>query len=108
MPLDYRPSMLIIAGSITTEDGARDAFLSAVAPMVAATHTEPGCREYVFSPDPDDANRTLLFELWDDQGALELHFVAPHMAEFQAKMADIPVAGMDVKKYTISDVGPVR
>jgi quinol monooxygenase YgiN len=100
--------MLIIAGSITTQEGAREVLLTAVAPMVAATHTEPGCREYVFSPDPDDANRTLLFELWDDQDALDLHFVAPHMAEFQAKMADIPVAGMEVKKYTISDVGPVR
>jgi quinol monooxygenase YgiN len=47
--------MLIIAGSITTEDeGARDAFFAAVKPMVAATHTEPGCQEYVFSPDPDN------------------------------------------------------
>ena len=62
--------MLIIAGSITTEDGHRDAFLTAVKPMVAATHTEPGCREYVFSPDPDDDNRLLVFEMWDDQDAL--------------------------------------
>ena len=30
------------------------------------------------------------------------------MAEFQRKMADIAIAGMDIKKYTISDVGPVR
>jgi quinol monooxygenase YgiN len=100
--------MLIIAGSITTEEGHRDAFLTAVKPMVAATHTEPGCREYVFSPDPDDANRILLFELWDDQGALDLHFVTEHMAEFQSKMAGIAVAGMEIQKYTISDVGPVR
>jgi len=100
--------MLIVAGSITTEDGARDGFLAAVAPMVAATHTEPGCREYVFSPDPDDANRILLFELWDDQGALDLHFASEHMAEFQRASAGLPVAGMEIKKYTISDVGPVR
>jgi quinol monooxygenase YgiN len=101
--------MLIIAGSITTEDeSARDAFFAAVAPMAAATHTEPGCQEYVFSPDPDDAARILLFELWDDQPALDAHFATAHMAEFQAKMADIAVAGMEVKKYTISDVGPVR
>jgi quinol monooxygenase YgiN len=100
--------MLIIAGSITTEDGDRDAFMTAVAPMVAATHTEPGCREYVFSPDPDDANRILLFEMWDDQEALDAHFVTEHMAAFQQSLANIAVTGMDVKKYTISDVGPVR
>ncbi len=100
--------MLIIAGSITTEDGGRAAFLDAVKPMVVATHTEPGCREYAFSPDPDDAERILLFELWDDQAALELHFASDHMAEFQAASAGLAIAGMDVKKYTISDVGPVR
>ncbi len=98
--------MLIIAGSITT--GSRDAFLTAVAPMVAATHTEAGCREYAFSPDPDNDDRILLFELWDDQEALDAHFATEHMAEFQRAMAGIEVAGMDIKKYTISDVGPVR
>ncbi len=100
--------MLIIAGSITTEDDGRTTFLDAVAPMVAATHTEPGCREYVFSPDPDHTNRILLFELWDDQDALDAHFASDHMAEFQRAIAGIAVAGRDVKKYTISDVGPVR
>ena len=100
--------MLIVAGSITTEDGHRDAFLTSVGPMVAATHTEPGCREYVFSPDPDDPNRLLVFELWDDQAALDAHFATEHMAEFRREVADIPIAGRDIKKYTISDVGPVR
>jgi quinol monooxygenase YgiN len=100
--------MLIIAGSITTEDGGRDAFLTAVKPMVVATHTEPGCREYAFSPDPDNANRILLFELWDDQDALDLHFASAHMADFQRASASLAVAGMEIKKYTISDVGPVR
>ena len=100
--------MLIIAGTITTEDGSRDAFLAAVKPMVAATHTEPGCGAYVFSPDPDDANRLVLFERWDDQEALDAHFASDHMAAFQRAMADIPIAGMEIQKYTISDVGPVR
>lgn len=100
--------MLIIAGTITTDDGGRDAFLAAAKPMVAATHTEPGCREYVFSPDPDNANRILLFELWDDQDALDAHFASNHMAEFQRVSAGLPVADRDLKKYTISDVGPIR
>jgi quinol monooxygenase YgiN len=100
--------MLIVAGSITAEVGGRDAFLAAVRPMVAATHTEPGCREYVFSPDPDHPNRLLLFELWDDQAALDAHFATEHMAEFQRKVADIAIVGREIKKYTISDVGPVR
>ena len=100
--------MLIIAGSITTENDGRDAFLFAAAPMVAATLTEPGCQEYVFSPDPDNADRILLFELWDDQESLEAHFASDHMAEFKRAVAGVAVAVREIKKYTISDVGPVR
>lgn len=100
--------MLIVAGSITTEPGGREIFLDAVRPMVAATLTEPGCREYAFTPDPDDPDRILLYELWDDQDALEGHFASDHMAAWQAASADLPVSGADIKKYTISDVGPVR
>ena len=100
--------MLIIAGSITMEDGDRDAFFSAIAPMVSATHAEPGCREYVFSADRDDPNRILVFELWDGQDALDAHFASDHMAAFQRVRADLAIASTSVKKYTISDVGPVR
>lgn len=100
--------MLIVAGSITTEPGGRQLFLDAVQPMVAATLTEPGCREYTFSPDPSDADRIMLYELWDDQDALEGHFASEHMAAWQTVSADLPVSGADIKKYTISAVGPVR
>ena len=101
--------MLIVAGFVTTEDeSARDAFLAAAKPMVAATRAEPGCQEYAFSPDPDDPTRIMLFELWDDQAALDAHFATTHMAEFQGRMAGIAVAGREIKKYTISGVGPVR
>jgi quinol monooxygenase YgiN len=100
--------MLIIAGSLTTKDGGRDLFLDTVKTMVVATLQEPGCREYAFSPDPDDPNRILLFELWDDQEALDAHFASDHMAQFQLAIKDVPMVGADVQKYTISEVGPVR
>jgi len=50
----------------------------------------------------------VLFERWDDQAALDAHFVSEHMAEFQRAMAGITVTGTDIQKYTISEVGPVR
>lgn len=97
--------MLIVAGHFLTAPGQRAAFLAAAAPMVAATREEAGCREYTFSPDPDDANRVMLYELWDDQAALDAHFATDHMASFQAALADVSVVDRDVQKYTISEVG---
>ncbi len=99
--------MLIVAGSIITEDDGRDVFLAAVAPMVTATLAEPGCREYAFTPDPNDPNRILLYELWDDQDALDAHFASAHMAQWQHDRKGLSVVGSDIKKYTISAVGPV-
>lgn len=99
--------MLIVAGSITTEDDGREAFLTAVVPMVTATLAEPGCNEYVFSADPLEPNRILLFELWDDQDALDTHFTSDHMAQWQRDRESLRVTGADIKKYTISEVGPV-
>ncbi len=100
--------MLIVAGSIITEDGGREVFLDAVQSMVSATLDEPGCREYAFTPDPRDPNLVRLFELWDDQEALDGHFASEHMAKWQADRVGLPVVGSDTKKYTISEVGPVR
>jgi len=100
--------MLIVAGSITTGDDGREQFLAAVRPMVSATRAELGCHEYAFTPDPDDPNRILLYELWDDQGALDDHFASEHMAQWQQDSKGLPVVGADIKKYTISAVGPVR
>ena len=100
--------MLIVAGSILTEDDGRDVFLDAVKPMVVATLEEPGCREYAFTPDPNDPNRILLFEIWDDQDALDGHFASDHSAQWKLTIAGLPVVGSDIKKYTISEVGPVR
>lgn len=97
--------MLIVAGSITAEPGERATFLAAVQTMVAATLEEPGCREYTFSPDPNDDNRIMLYELWDDQEALNGHFASAHMAAWQQISSTLKVASADIKKYIISEVG---
>ena len=97
--------MLIVAGSIIAEPGEREAFLTAVQPMVTATLAEPGCREYAFSPDPNNDERIMLYELWDDQEALEAHFASAHMAEWQEIRGTLKLVSADIKKYIISEVG---
>lgn len=100
--------MLIVAGFITTENDSREAFLHAVAPVVAATRAEAGCQEYTFSPDPEDPNRIMLFEIWDDQASLSDHLASAHIEQWRQTSKDLSVTGSDVKKYMISEVGPVQ
>lgn len=101
---NYGQTMLIVAGTITTEPGGREPFLSAVQPMVAATLDEAGCHEYAFAPDPNDDNRIMLYELWDDQASLDAHFASDHMADWQRARTDLAVADASIKKYLISSV----
>lgn len=97
--------MLIVAGTFTVEAEHRDRMLSEVRPMVEATRAEAGCQAYVFSPDVDDPELVHLYELWDDQAALDAHFASDHMAAWRATAADLPITGRNVAKYIISEVG---
>lgn len=97
--------MLIVAGTFRIEPDHRDEMLTAVAPMVASTRAEPGCRAYVFSPSVDDPAIVHLYELWDDQTALDAHFASAHMAAWREASAGLPILERDIAKYVISEVG---
>jgi quinol monooxygenase YgiN len=96
--------MLIIAGEFRMQPGSRDLFFEAVAPMVAATLEEPGCRAYAFTPDPTDGDLIRLWELWDDEDALADHFASTHMAGWRARSADLPITSRVVDKYAVAGV----
>lgn len=99
--------MLIIAGHILAGPGARESFLEAVQPMVSATLNEPGCQEYCFTADPNNDDRIMLYELWDDETSLGGHFASEHMAAWRKVSQSLDVISNDIKKYTISAVGSV-
>jgi quinol monooxygenase YgiN len=99
--------MLIVAGEIRMLPGTRAQFLEAVAPMVTASLAEPGCRTDAFTPDPDDHDLIRLFELWDDEAALESHRTSAHMATWRERGRALPVAGRELHLYTVADIRPL-
>jgi quinol monooxygenase YgiN len=100
--------MLIIAGEVRMQPGTRQQFFEAVAPMVEATLTEPGCRAYAFTPDVVDDDLIRLWELWDDEESLAGHFTSDHMAAWNQRAAGLPVVSRDINKYTVSAVTPLN
>ena len=99
---------IIIAGTITVEPDKVDAAMAAAIPMMQATHQEPGCTAYVFSVDPIEPGVLHVFEKWESDEHLSSHFETEHMAEFQAKVPDLGIVGMDILKYEVAGEGPVR
>jgi autoinducer 2-degrading protein len=54
------------------------AFEAAIVENARATREEPGCRQFDVCRDPADAARFLLYELYDDQAAIDAHLRSPH------------------------------
>ena len=91
--------MLLIAGTIRIQAEDREAAIPLMEWMMAETAKEAGCVSYVFSADLSDPTLFHLFEEWESEEHLHAHFVAPHMAEFQGKMAELGEREMDIYRY---------
>ena len=93
--------MIHVIAQIDVHPGRRDDFLTEFHRLVPAVHAEDGCIEYGPTVDAStdidaqqsNENRVTVVEKWESLDHLKAHLVAPHMAEYRTKVADI-VAGM--------------
>ncbi len=72
--------MIVIGATLDFADqGARDAAVTASAPIQQATRDEEaGCHVYCFAADPCVPTRIQVYELWEDEASLAAHFVHPN------------------------------
>lgn len=99
--------MIIIAGTITIDPAKVDTAMAAAQKVMAGTRTEEGNLEYTFTVDAVTPGVLRVFELWEDQGAIDAHFATPHMAEFMGAMGEFGVTGTDVTKYEVASSAPL-
>ena len=99
--------MIIIAGRIRIQLEDRAAAIEAMSAMMAETVKEEGCVTYDFSADFQDDTLFHLFEEWESQEHLDAHFVAPHMATFQATLATLGDREADIYRYVASEKAPL-
>ncbi|MDP7541942.1 MAG: putative quinol monooxygenase [Acidimicrobiales bacterium] len=91
--------MILIAGTISLDPDKVDEALAAIVPLMAATHAEDGCIDYVLSADPLMPGCIRIFEKWEGDEALAVHMKAPHMAAFQGKLGGLGVTGLSVERF---------
>jgi len=91
--------MILIAGTISLDPDKVDEALAAIVPLMAATHAEDGCIDYVLSADPAEAGKIRIFEKWASDEALGAHMTAPHMGDFQKALKTVGVTGMSVQRF---------
>ncbi|MBW2392920.1 MAG: antibiotic biosynthesis monooxygenase [Deltaproteobacteria bacterium] len=94
--------MLVVAGHVSLDPTKIEDARAATEEMVRETLKEEGCNAYCFAVDLVEEGRIRIFEEWESQEALDLHFKAPHMAVFQAAMGGLGIKEMVVHKYEVS------
>jgi quinol monooxygenase YgiN len=101
--------MLVVAGSFQVAPEHREEFLASREEAMRTSRREDGCLEYVFSADPLEAGRVVLYERWESKEALGAH-LAGMRARREAggnTAPPVPVLSSDVKQYEIAGVGEV-
>ena len=53
----------------------------------ASRETEPGCRQFDVCRDPADASLFFLYELYDDEAAIQAHLKSAHFLQMDAATA---------------------
>ncbi|WP_170463537.1 putative quinol monooxygenase [Ruegeria arenilitoris] len=100
--------MLIVTGTVEVSPDGVEKAVAAAQRMVAETVKEPGCLIYEFSQILGHSNRFRVYEEWQDQTALEAHFTAPHMAEFQAVLGEVGVTLAEIYRVVGGEKLPLR
>ncbi|WP_108858538.1 putative quinol monooxygenase [Ruegeria sp. Alg231-54] len=100
--------MLIVTGTVEVSLDSVDKAIEAAQKMVAETVKESGCLIYEFSQILGQSNEFRVYEEWQDQAALEAHFAAPHMAEFQAVLGEVGVVSSDIYRIVGGEKQPLR
>lgn len=91
--------MIIVAGAVYLDAGARDRYLAATSDVARQAHLAPGCLDFVQTADPIDPSRINIYERWESDE--DLH----RFRTSGGPEPDVPeLSSMDVRKYRISAV----
>jgi len=75
----------ILAVNIRIKPENVERFMARLLENARAAREEPGCRQFEVLVDPADRTKVLLFEVYDDQQAFEVHQQTPHFRNYLAE-----------------------
>lgn len=82
--------MLAIIVDLEAESGRGDELRDALQTQARnSLENEDGCRGFDVCSDPDSPDRFFLYELYDDQAAVEAHRQTPYYIKFRERIESI-------------------
>ena len=101
--------MIIITATFTLADpDKQNGAVAKAMPLQQATRDdEDGCHAYVFSPDPCESSRIVVFELWEDQSSLANHFDHQNYFNMGSMFGEVGLANAESRKWRVTATEPV-
>jgi len=99
--------MILIAGAIDVDPARRAEALEAGRPHMEGTRTLKGCVAYVWTADPLIEGRIMVYEHWESEADLEVHFQSDHYRNMRDTIAGFGLRGVDVSKFRVDLREPV-
>ena len=98
---------IIIAAQIKVDSAKREKALLQAAPVIAQTLKEPGCLAYNWAADGIDNELITVFEEWQSEETLDLHFTTDNFKKMHSILADCGLLSASATKYAVHQEGPV-
>jgi quinol monooxygenase YgiN len=100
--------ILVSAVLVFANQEDRDHAVELTAPIQLATRNEEdGCESYCFAADPAEPNHIQVYERWDSEKDLELHFQHPTYARMVAALQSCSIVESRNRMYAVSNDQPV-
>jgi quinol monooxygenase YgiN len=94
--------MLVVVGSFRLPPASLDAGRAAMARVIAASRTEPGCIGYAYAEDVAEPGLFRVSEAWESREALAVHFATGHMQAWQRERAELGMTDREVTAYEVA------
>lgn len=75
----------VLQVAITIKPENVDEFMKRCIENAREARKEPGCRTFEVLVDPADRTKIMLFEVYDDEKAFEVHQQTPHFKKYLAE-----------------------
>ncbi|MBV1918203.1 MAG: antibiotic biosynthesis monooxygenase [Sphingomonadaceae bacterium] len=95
--------MIVVVGHFRLPADQVEAARTPIAQVIEATRAEDGCIKYAYSQDPEEPGLFHVSEVWSNRPALDAHFGAPHMMQWQAARAKLGILEREITAYTATD-----
>ena len=95
--------MIVVIGEFRLPAENLELGRAAMARVIAASRTEPGCMAYAYAEDVLEPGLVRVNEAWESRGALAAHFAMPHMKQWQRERAELGMTGREVTAYEVGD-----